>query len=129
MLPRVSALLLNDPTVASIVSKRIYRFGEAPQRVQAPYVTWFLVSGIPENNLSDLPPIDRYEVQIDCWSDNTGAGDPDVEVLAMAVRDALEPLHDMSAISATDRDEQTKRYRVSMQFTWWEHRQSAVSSS
>jgi hypothetical protein len=128
MLPLVFPLLAYDARVASIVGDRIFRFGEAPQRVQAPYITWSVVASTPENTLSELPVVDRHEVQIDCWSANDGAGDPDVEVLAEAVRDAIEPRHHMTALIGADRDPETRRYRVSMQFTFWSDRVSLASS-
>jgi hypothetical protein len=128
MLPSVFTLLTADPAVTALVGTRIYRHGSAPQKVEAPYVTWFLVSGIPENELSSLPRVDRMEVQIDCWSNNTGTGDAQVEELAAAVRDALEPVAHMTGIIANEQDFETRRYRLGMQFTFWVRRKEASSS-
>ena len=128
MLPPVYALLTADATVTTLVGTRIYRHGTAPQNVQAPYVTWFLVSGVPENELSSLPRVDRMEVQIDCWSNNTGTGDAQVEALATAVRDALEPTVHMTGVIANEQDFETRRYRLGMQFTFWVKRPEASSS-
>lgn len=124
MLPAIFPLLDVAPVRALVGSNpvRVYRHGSAPQKVVAPYVTWFLVTGNPENALDELPRIDRQEVQIDCWSDNTGQGAKDIETLAQAVRDAIEPHYHMTAIVADGRDPDTDRYRIGMTFTIWNHR-------
>lgn len=127
MLPKIYPLLVADAAVAALVGTRIYRHGTAPQGVVAPYITWFVVSGIPENELSDLPRIDRYQVQIDCWSSNTGAGDAQVEEVAQAVRDALEPHAHMVAIVANGQDFETQRLRLGLSFDFWTAR-PALSS-
>lgn len=113
---------LQDSDVAALVDTRIYRHGEAPEAVVAPYVTWFVVSSAPANCLEGTPPIDEYAVQVDCWSANDGAGDTGVETLAQAVRDALEATMHMNAIVANGKDPETKRYRIGMTFTAWHHR-------
>lgn len=122
MLPQVFPLLRDDAGVSALIGSRIYRHGSAPQGVIAPYVTWSVVVGIPENALGELPRSDRYEIQVDCWSDNTGSGSRGIETLAEAVRDALEPHAHMTAINLDERDLETQRYRISMQFTFWEIR-------
>lgn len=128
MFPRVFTLLAADSTVTGIIGAspvRAYRHGSAPQNVVAPYVTWFVVSGVPENQLSGTPPTDRYTVQVDCWSNNTGTGATEVEELAAAVRDAIEPSGYMTGIVANNRDPDTQRYRIGMQFDIWQDRQSS----
>ena len=127
MLPNVYALLAGDAAVAAQVGTRVYRFGQAPQRVTAPYITWYVVAGVPENTLPDTPVVDRWELQIDCWSDNDGTGDQDIEALALAVRNALEAYHHVTGIGPADRDPDTRRYRVSLQVTWWEDRDPPAS--
>lgn len=125
LLPPVFPLLLAASSVTDLVGTdpaRIYRHGSAPQNTTAPYITWFLVSGNPENTLSELPKIDRDEVQIDCWSNNDGTGANQIEALAKAVRDALEPSYYMTQIVADQRDPDTDRYRIAMTFTFWHDR-------
>lgn len=125
MLPQVFPLLSASTAVKALIGSnpvRAYRHGSAPQAVVAPYVTWFVVTGNPENTLEDLPRVDRYEVQLDCWSENTGTGAIQVETLAQAVRDALEPYAYMTAVVADTRDQETQRYRVALQFTFWHDR-------
>lgn len=118
MLPPVYPTIMAVPGVVALIGDRCYRHGEAEPSVQAPYVTYFIVTGTPENNLSDPPPIDRVGVQVDCWSD----GDEQVEQLATAVRNAMEPHAHMTSIVLNTRDLETRRYRIGMQFDWWLHR-------
>lgn len=115
MLPSVFQILKASTAVKAIVgsaSPRIYRFSTAPEDVVAPYVTWFLIVGTPENNLSDPPPLDRMAVQIDCWH-QTDAG---CDSLATAVRDAMELVCHMTGVVVNNRDPDTKLYRLAMQF-------------
>ena len=117
MFPPIYATLAAAPAVTAIVGAspgRIYRHGSAPQNVDRPYVTWAIVSAVPENNLSDTPPNDRVSVQVDAWSPD----DAQAEALALAVRDALEPLAHMTGVVANTQDAETRLYRVGMQFDW-----------
>lgn len=91
---------------------RAYRHGEAPQDTTRPYVTWALISSVPDNELSNLPPSDRWTIQIDCWH-QTDAG---VESLAQAVRDAMEPYGYLTSIPVNLRESETKLYRIGLQF-------------
>lgn len=123
MFPPVFATLKASQAVKNIVGvnpPRIFRHGSAPQRpdglpLSDPYVTWFLVVGTPENNLSDLPPVDRMTVQVDCWHQT----DSGIETLAEAVRDAIEPVAHMTGIVVNLRETETKLYRIGMQFDHW----------
>lgn len=114
MLPPVYQTLLNSPA-GPMVGGRIYRHGAAPQTTVRPYITWFLVTGSPENTLSELPDMDRCTVQVDCWS----LSDADIVTLAIAVRDAIEPLAHMTTVPVDSQETDTKLYRMSLQFDWW----------
>lgn len=115
MLPPIYTTLRASSAVLALVANRIYRHGYAPQGVAKPYVTWFLVSGNPENTLSETPAVDRCTVQIDCWSES----DTEVEVLAKAVRDAVEPSAHITAFPVDDRETATELYRIAIQLDWW----------
>ncbi len=118
MLPPLFTTLKASADVKAIVGTnppRIYRHGEAPQDVSRPYVTWQLVGDAPENQLSGLPPTDRSTPQVDCWH-QTDAG---VELLARAVRDAIEPYAHMTGIVINLREPETRLYRIGMQFDWF----------
>lgn len=115
MLPPVYQILTSNSAVNAIVANRIYRHSNAPQGVTKPYIAWGLVSGIPENNLSDLPNIDRLPIQVDCYHQT----DVGIEELAKAVRDAIEPLAHMTNIPINEREQDTKLYRITLEFDWW----------
>lgn len=124
MLPQVFAALQASSSVIDLIGDRIYRHGEAPEGVADPYVTWFVVAAPPENTLDGAPRVDRFEIQVDCWGDNSGTGDAGVEELAQLVRDVLEVDHHMTGIVVNGRDPETKRPRIGMAFTWFQHRDS-----
>lgn len=111
MLPNVYQMLRSNSTIVSTVDKRIYRHGSAPQNVVKPYITWFLVSGIPENNISSAPCSDRDTVQIDCWCE----GDTDVETLAYAVQSVLDSNMIANRIVIDSRENDTKLYRIALE--------------
>lgn len=117
MLPPVFATLRASSAVVALLGDppRVYRHGDAPQDGPRPYVAWSLISNLPENNLSDLPPVDHQVIQVDCWSKT----DQEVEQLAIAVRDAIEPHAHMTGMPVNERERDTKLYRISLQFDWW----------
>lgn len=118
MLPPVFQTLKASSAVKAIVGTnppRIYRHGSAPQDVSRPYITWTLVSSVPENNLSDPPPTDRQTVQVDCWHPE----DAGIDELATAVRDAIEPIAHMTSTLFDEQEPETKLYRIGLQFDFF----------
>lgn len=125
MLPVVFPLLSAAGAVTAIIGTnpvRAYRHGYAPQNVVAPYVTWAVISSVPQNALDEVPRVDAASVQIDCWSVNTGTGSTGIETLAKAVRDAIEPHAHMVSGPTDSRDAETGRYRISFTFDFWQSR-------
>lgn len=123
MQPNIFPILRGDSAVRALIGTRVYPHGEAPQKVVAPYVTWFVLSGNPENYLSDPTTVDAISVQVDCWSDNTGTGSTGVKTLQKAVRKALEKYHYCTGLNFDGRDFETQRYRMSMTFDFWQARE------
>lgn len=118
MFPPVFQTLKASTDVKNIVGTnppRIYRHGSAPQDTSKPYITWFVVTDAPENQLSGTPPTGRVAVQVDCWHPSDGG----VETLAAAVRDAIEPVAHMTTTLADLREPETKLYRVALSFDWF----------
>jgi hypothetical protein len=111
MLPLIYQTLRANATVLSTVATRIYRHGSAPQAVVVPYLTWFLVTGTPEDQLSGAPCSDVDTIQIDVWH-NTDTG---VEALAYAVRDALDVAGHSNRFVVNTRETDTKIYRIAVQ--------------
>ena len=121
MFPNVFAIL-NVAAVNAIVGARIYRHGFAPENVAAPYVTWFIASGTPEILLEGTPPVDNVSVQVDAWTENTGAGLAQLSALGTALRDAIEAAHDLTQFSGDGKDFETSRYRLTITFSVWNAR-------
>ena len=118
MLPQVFQTLKASQAVKDIVGTnppRIYRHGRAPQDTSQPYITWFLVAGTPENNLSDPSPVGRKSVQIDCWHQT----DKGIEELADAVRDALEPVAHITQEGDDEQERDTKLFRFRFETDFW----------
>jgi len=118
MFPEIYEVLAANTDVTDLIGTtpcRCYPFGEAPQGVARPYVTWQIVSGMPNNNLDSVPTIDMFSVQIDCWAE-TGTGS---RVLAAAVRDAIETRSNITAWRGEDRDKETHYYRYSFDADWF----------
>lgn len=122
MLPPIFGLLNAAAPVTAIVGKatqttaaRIYRPGSVPAGLVQPYVVWSIISGVPENNLSDLPPSDRVTLQVDCYSPSEGG----IVALATAVRNAIEPAAHMTGIPVDMREtEEPKLFRIALQFDY-----------
>jgi len=94
---------------------RLYRHGEAPQNEERPYAVWLVVSGVPENTLSEKPAVDRDTVQIDIYAKT----DADVVATAKAVRDQMETRTHMTAWRNPPREPETRLFRISMDFDYW----------
>lgn len=110
-LQNVYQVLRSNATVVSTVGTRIYRHGAAPQDVTKPYITWFMVSGTPQDVINAAPCHDKDTIQIDCWSE-TDAG---VETLAYAVRAALDSRLISNRIIIDNRETDTKLYRMTLE--------------
>jgi len=115
MLPPVYQTLAAAGAVTAIVSQRIYGSGEAPQGTTVPYLTWVSFGASPENELSDVPGIDKFLIQIDAYA-ATEAG---VRDLAAAVRAAVEPHAHCVGMTGDGRDQDTRLFRIALEFDWW----------
>lgn len=111
MLSNVYEILRTNATIVTKVAKRIYRHGSAPQDVVKPYVTWFMLTGLPYDVLNAAPCADRDTVQIDCWSED----DKEVETIAYAARTALDSAGISNRIIQNLRETDTKLYRISIE--------------
>lgn len=117
MLPNVFQLLKASAAVKALVGSdpiRVYRHGDAPEKVAIPYVTWS-ATATPENQLDGVPFTDQHSVQVDAWSDD----DAEVEALAIVIRNAIEPYQHMTSFGPSGRDPETMRYRFTLNFTFW----------
>ena len=94
---------------------RIYSFGEVVgQPTDKPYIVFQNVSGSPYNKLHDTPDKDSSAVQIDAYATDATT----CRQLAMAARDALESYCYMVSGPRENKEQDTKLFRVSMDFAW-----------
>ena len=108
MFPNVYATLRANATVLATVDDKIGRHGSMPQKTPPPYITWFVVSGQAEDQISGPPDTDFDTIQIDCWS----MDDKQVATLAGAVRDALDAAGIANRVVIDLLEPDTKLYRV-----------------
>ena len=106
MIPTIIYPALN--TGVPGVSGRVYRdyAGDTPQ---APYIVWSVLAGVPENNLSDLPPGDRWSVSVDVFARTAQESD----TLTFAARDAMEAIGHVLTMQSLGR-ESTGLWRTTM---------------
>jgi hypothetical protein len=127
-LPPVFTLLAAAPEVTAIVGAapvRVFPGGVIPQGQAMPAIAWLVVAGMPENMLADRAVVDNQRVQIDCWAADFNSAN----ALFEAVRTALEPhaylvaMNDPEGTSTnTGYDIETRRYRISSDWSFWVHR-------
>lgn len=103
---------LSTPAVVAIVGDRIAPFGEIGQTEGRPYLTWYVVSDQPHDNLSDPPPSDFTTVHLDCWSPDARQA----RALAEAIRAALDAAFVCNRIVLNLREPSGSRlYRVGLE--------------
>lgn len=117
MLPPIYTTLQASAQVRALLGARprVFRMGEAPQDCAKPYATWLVISGVPENTLSETPAVDRASIQIDVWT----KGDAECVEVATAIRDQMETVTCMTAWRVSPRDEVSRLYRIGMDFDFW----------
>lgn len=117
MFPPIFALAAADVDVQALLGVnpvRFWAFADAPRDENGniahgtPYAVWQIISGSPENYIDTLPDMDRYGVQVDCYSQDIA----DARGIARALRDALEPHAYVSSWNGEWRDFPTGLYRV-----------------
>ena len=104
----VTALIGTSPV-------RLYPFGEAPQGVTKPYAVWQTIGGAPENYIDCAPDIDSMAIQVDIYSTTAASA----RAVAVALRDAIEPVAHITSWRGESRDDETNHYRWSFDVDWW----------
>ncbi len=108
MIPPIQQLLEASGALVAIVGDRIFQ-ATAPADAAQPYVVWTLVSGVPANNLSELPQSDDQRVQVDFYALSAVA----CRQAAQAGRDAIETYADIVFGPWNTYEGDTKLYRWS----------------
>lgn len=117
MIPPVQATLTGSPDVVAIAGTRISQT-VAPQDQARPYIVWTLISGVPQNNLSDRPERDDQRIQIDCYS----ADQSQARALCKAARDAIETETHIVLGPWTAFEDDTNLFRWSFDAEYWSPR-------
>ena len=121
MTPDVFPLIAADSDCEALLGSqpmRLFPFGEAPQHVTLPYVTWQTVVGVPENYMDCAPDIDSLTVQLDVWAATQGSS----REVRDAVIAALEQDAHVTAMTLEGREPDTRLYRVSLNVDFWTER-------
>ncbi|HCE4018589.1 DUF3168 domain-containing protein [Acinetobacter baumannii] len=106
--PAVKALLESDGIL------RVWKFGQAPEQPEAPYVTWQTITGDSNSSLDSRPVSDRVIIQIDVY-----ATDEDVvEQVAEAIRYAIELDCYVVRYGEADKDPVTGMPHYSFDVSW-----------
>lgn len=129
-MPPIFSWLAADAGVLVLIQSggitRAFRDEAIPDRatgkVLLPYLRWTLAGGRPENHLADRPNIDSARIQFDAFA-TTAAG---ADALYEAVRDVLEDYGHTVSFNGSERDLETRNYRVSWDMEFWTNRASAI---
>lgn len=120
-LPPIFATCRESAAVTALLGAaplRLYEFGFAPQGVAYPYAVWQVVGGSPENYIDRVPDIDSVTVQVDAYAKTASTA----RAVAIALRDAIEPVAHVVAWRGESRDPETHNFRVSFDVDWFVHR-------
>lgn len=114
--PVFETLNASAPVVALLGAAplRVFVPGEAPQETKQNYLTWQIVSGLPENYIGQVPDTDTHTVQLDIYAATLS----DARAIAKVVRDAIEPVAYVTGWLGESRELDTRLYRVSFQVDW-----------
>lgn len=128
MYPPIFERIKNSPACVALLKSgtgeiRFYQFGLAPQNVQKPYAVWRRVFGQPANYMGDVPDMDSFTIQIDCYASPDNAnGATQVRNIAVAIRDAIEPVSYITNWLGESIDPETKNYAFRFQNDWFVER-------
>jgi len=87
--PAIYTLLSANAQVTAVFGTspmRVYPYSTAPQNGIAPYATWRIVGGTPENSLADIAELDTISIQFDVFATTDTGANTATQVL----RDVIE---------------------------------------
>lgn len=123
MFPPVFEIAAASSAVKSLIGTspvRLWPFARAPREPVAPYATWQVLYGTPENYLGDLPDTDNFGVQVDAYAETATAS----RNVAAALRGAFEAARAyVTGYNGEFIDEPTGLYRTSFTVEFWTPRQ------
>lgn len=117
MIPGAVGWLLADSTVTGIVADRVF-LSVAPEGTAAPYVVLTHVSGVPDNYVSEVPGIDDFRMQADCYAEAKDGGAL-CFVLATAVRAVFQNHGQELSIGIVGKEVDTQLFRIGTDWGFW----------
>jgi hypothetical protein len=99
------------------VQDRIYQT-VVPEGAGRPYIVWFIVSAVPENQLSEDPEDDDQRVQVDCYSEQQ----PEARQIMQAAAEACETQGHIVFGPWAGFEEDTRLFRWSFDLEIWNKR-------
>ena len=118
MYPPIFATCAASASVKALIGSnpvRLYPFGMAPQGVTLPYVVWQSIYGQPENYINQVPDCDKYSLQVDVYANTESS----CRAVAMALRDAIEPVAHITNWRGESTDPETLHKRYSFDVDWF----------
>lgn len=107
MIPPVYSLL-STPAVTALVGTRIWQ-DEAEPQPAGDYIVWSLLSAVPENNLSRLPPGDKCSISVDVFAETEQRR----QTITQAARAAIEAHGYVQNLQSLGRETDTRLWRMS----------------
>lgn len=116
MYPPIFSICNSDSSVIGIFGDpvRLYANGQAPHGVTAPYATYQIISGSPENYIAGRPDADSFSMQIDVYAANGQLSQDGAE----AIRDAIELYSYVTNWRGESKEDETRLYRYSFDVDW-----------
>lgn len=118
-IPVFTLLNSTSPQITALGSNpfRCFPAGMVPQDADLPAVTYSLVSGAPENYIAEAAGIDHMIVQLDFWAYSLSQA----QSVADQCRAVLEAngRNCLVRFNPDDFEPDTKRFRVSYDFSFW----------
>jgi hypothetical protein len=103
--------------LATLVSGRCYPLVNTSTTIIKPYITYQVVSSVPTVSLDGPSGLENRRTQVDVWADTYGAA----KALEIAVKSAMQGAYfvNIPLLAQDFYEEETKLYRVSMDFSVW----------
>lgn len=119
MNPDIFPILKADSAVTALLGAnplRVYPWASAPEKPQAPYATYGVFNGNPENYQAQAPDITRMGTQIDIWAKS----EKSAHEIFDAINAALNNVGHLINYQTVTSDNVTGLYNARMEFDFWQ---------
>jgi hypothetical protein len=118
VIPNLTALLTANGAVHAICGDNVFRTFKDKAGDVGPFIVWQIISGVPENNLSDLPEFDDARIQVDAYALSQATA----RQLSAAAQAVLEQLGYVVLGPTEDHEDETLLWRWSFDWEVWSAR-------